>query len=80
MIKRLRLPDPFCSDSESLKVRFIMDTNSFSQNYFVKHIHRRTSSSLELLTYLIDQRGELVLQANGIMRSFMAQIKIDAFK
>lgn len=37
-------------------------------------------SSLELLTYSDDQRGEMLWQANAMIRYFMAQRKIDAVK
>ena len=43
-------------------------------------LDKKKISSLELLTYHQDQRGELLWQANAMMRSFMAQRKIDAVK
>lgn len=43
-------------------------------------LDKKKISSLELLTYHQDQRGELLWQANAMIRSFMAQRKIDAVK
>lgn len=43
-------------------------------------LDKKKISSLELLTYHQDQRGELLWQANTMMRSFMAQRKIEAVK
>lgn len=43
-------------------------------------LDKKKISALELLTYHQDQRGELLWQANAMMRSFMAQRKIDAVK
>lgn len=43
-------------------------------------LDKKKISSLELLTYQQDQRTELLWQANAMMRSFMAQRKIDAVK
>lgn len=43
-------------------------------------LDKKKISSLELLTYHQDQRCELLWQSNAMMRSFMAQRKIDAVK
>lgn len=43
-------------------------------------LDKKKISFLELLTYHPEQRGELLWQANALMRSFMAQRKIDAVK
>lgn len=46
----------------------------------LSELDKKKISSLELLTFHQDQRGELLWQANAMMRSFMAQRKIDAVK
>lgn len=43
-------------------------------------LDKKKISSLDLLAYHNDQRGELLWQANAMMRSFMAQRKIEAVK
>lgn len=46
----------------------------------LSELDKKKVSSLELLTYHQDQRAELLWQANAMMRSFMAQRKINAVK
>ncbi|CRL07254.1 CLUMA_CG020234, isoform A, partial [Clunio marinus] len=46
----------------------------------VSELDKKKISSLELLTFHSEQRGELLWQTNTMMRSFMAQRKIEAVK
>lgn len=46
----------------------------------LSELDRKKISALELLTFEQEQRSELLWQANGMMRSFMAQRKIEAVK
>lgn len=46
----------------------------------LSELDKKKISSLELLTYQPDQRGELLWQSNAMMRSFLAQRKVEAVK
>lgn len=43
-------------------------------------LDKKKVSSLELLTFYPEQRGELLWQANAMMRTFLAENKIEASK
>lgn len=46
----------------------------------LSELDKKKIGSLQLLTYSQEQRSELLWQANAMMRSFMAQRKVDAIK
>jgi nuclear pore complex protein Nup107 len=62
------------------RIRNMMNDDSSLLAGELSELDKKKISSLELLTYQPDQRGELLWQANAMMRSFMAQRKVDAVK